>query len=1144
MPLTIVRVAGFVALLCTIVNAQSVTGSISGTMVDASAAAVPGVTIKLVQVATNAERQAVSSEIGRFTFTSLAPGEYSLFAEGAGFKRFELRGINLTAAENLSLGSLVLEVGSITEAIEVRAQGTPVQTESSERAGVLTGRQVENLTIRGRNALTLLSLLPGVVAIDEPESLDHAWNLRALGNRQNTINVSLDGATLNAYGNQFNSVVNIGMDGIAEVKVLLSNYQAEYGRLSGGNVHIVSKSGTREFHGLASYWKRHEQFNANEFFNNALGVPKPRYRYNTWNYNLGGPIYVPGKFNTGKNKFFFFWNQEFWPLTTASALTYRTMPTALERQGDFSQSLDTNNRLITVTDPSTRAPFPGNVIPRARIDTNGQALLKAFPEPNFPDRTISRGNYNYVFQSEQDSPKRTETLKLDAHLSSKDIVSFNYTFRHNTQKGTYGVGAGNNFDSVKIKNVNAGRAFIARYQKLFSAVMVNEFNGGFSTRPWNHTVDPDSLPRVQRAAVGFKTGQFYPGNNPLDVLPNATFGGIPNAASLAVMGRFPLQTTHKILTLSDNLTRVWPRHEVKTGFYLDRIWAKNHGDGANFNGTFSFNRDVNNPRDTGYAFGNAVLGVFQSYTEASARPIPKAIVGNIEWFVQDRWKVARKLTLDLGLRFYKLPHAHAADNRLSGFWPQNFDSGRAVKLIQPTLVNRVRMGVHPVTGEIFPATLIGAVAPGTGNPANGMVSPVLDKSVPPSLMNDRGIHYAPRAGFAWDVFGRGTTAVRGGFGVFYNRMAGGMVFFPFTTQAPIVENPIVYYGSLDTLLQSSGFVFPGNALGLDRQGKAPTVMNFSFGVQQNVGFGAVIDVSYVGSLGRHLLWQRNLNAVPFGANFRSENIDPTTNRPYPASFLRTYMGFNNVNLRESGSSSSYHSLQVSSSRRFARRLEFGANWTWSKAMGFNDADSDEVSTLVPVRIWNYGLASFDRTHVFKLNWLYETPRLSLTNPLMRALLNHWQMSSIVSFVSGAPLGVGFSQVVATDITGSPTHGARIVVTGNPVLPKSERTFERFFRPDVFRMPAVGTIGNAAKYLLRGPGINNWDSAIYKTFPVREKFKAQFRWELYNAFNHTQFSAVDTAARFDAAGNQVNTRLGQITAARSARKMQLALRLSF
>jgi hypothetical protein len=213
-------------------------------------------------------------------------------------------------------------------------------------------------------------------------------------------------------------------------------------------------------------------------------------------------------------------------------------------------------------------------------------------------------------------------------------------------------------------------------------------------------------------------------------------------------------------------------------------------------------------------------------------------------------------------------------------------------------------------------------------------------------------------------------------------------------------------------------------------------------------------------------------------------------------------------------------------------------------LDFNDADTQEVSTLVPIRVWNYGLASFDRTHMLKLNWTWEIPKVSLTNPVAKQVLQGWQLSGISSFVSGAPLGISYSTTTAADITGSASQGARGVVVGNPVLPKDQRTFSRNFRTDVFRMPEKGTVGNAAKTLIRGPGINNWDLAVTKNIAIREPMRLQFRWEMYNAFNHTQFSALDTAARFDAQGNQINARCGEFTTARLPRLMQFALRLHF
>jgi hypothetical protein len=306
-----------------------------------------------------------------------------------------------------------------------------------------------------------------------------------------------------------------------------------------------------------------------------------------------------------------------------------------------------------------------------------------------------------------------------------------------------------------------------------------------------------------------------------------------------------------------------------------------------------------------------------------------------------------------------------------------------------------------------------------------------------------------------------------------------------------------------------------------------------------------VDVGYAGSLGRHLSWQRNLENVPLGTRFNPANADPTNPRvPLPDVFLLPVQGYSGIGSDEAAGTSNYNSLQVSANRRFARSVEFGASWTWSKAMDYVDGGYGVVNTLAPVRMWNYGLAGFDRTHALKVNGLWDLPKLKWNFMPAKAVLNGWQFSTITTFQSGAPLGIGFTQVTATDITGTPSISARVVVTGNPVLPKSERTFSRNFNTSVFRPPTVGTFGNAAKTLVRGPGVNNWDIALVKNFPIRDRLRAQFRSEFYNAFNHTQFSAFNTTARFDASGNQVNGQFGQFTAARNPRIIEFALKIRF
>ncbi|MGH8248712.1 MAG: hypothetical protein ACREUU_20065, partial [Gammaproteobacteria bacterium] len=537
---------------------------------------------------------------------------------------------------------------------------------------------------------------------------------------------------------------------------------------------------------------------------------------------------------------------------------------------------------------------------------------------------------------------------------------------------------------------------------------------------------------------------------------------------------------------------------------------------------FNFGRNINNPLDTDYAYSNAILGVFNQYDEPTGRPYPVNYASNTEWFVQDTWKVSRRLSLDLGMRFQWLPQSWIRGDALAGFSADAWNLAQAPRLIQPALQGGARVGRNPNTGQIVSATLIGALAPGSGSPSNGMVSPITDQSVPRSLMNNPGLLLAPRVGFAYDTGGKGKMAIRGGFGLFHNRMSHGVVLTDFSIQPPLVDRPTLFFGTMSGLLNSTGVLFPANVLGLDRNARAPTVMNFSLTVQRDIGHSTVADIGYVGSLGRHLLWQRNINAIPLGANFRASSIDPTTNRPLPPNFLRPYPGWGNINLREPAGSSNYHSLQASANRRFASNLQYGVSYTWSKSLDYSSDDGASVSTLVSPRVWNYGLSSFDRTHVLKANWLLDLPRWTNAPRGAGFIANNWQISGIYTASSGAPLSVGFGTVTAVDITGSPTDGARISITGNPVLPRGERSFSRYFDTSVFMLPQTGTFGNAARTVIRGPGIHNWDLTAHKNFNWKERVQTQFRAEFYNAFNHTQYSALDTTARFDAQGRQGNT----------------------
>src|SRR3954452_7330527 len=458
-------------------NALTITGTILGTVTDPSGAAVANADVTLTQTATSAQRKTKTLSDGNFTLYALEPGDYNLSISAQGFKSVEKTGLQLTAAERLSAGTLVLQLGQTSESVTVKADIAVVQTESGEKSGVLTTQQIDNQPIKGRNVVTFLQLLPGVVDTNAPDAPDRnfAIGLSVNGNRRNAIGTTMDGVQTQDSGVGWIATANISIDAIAEVKVLLNNYQAEYGRMRGAGVLMIGKSGTRDFHGSFNYFKRHEQFNANDFFNNRLGIPKARYRYNMYSYTIGGPAYIPKLFNKDKNKLFFFWSQEFWPQKTGVPTTFVNMPSALERTGDFSQTVDVNNRPIVVKDPLTGLPFPGNVVPANRIDPNGQALLKFLPLPNFSNRQISGGQYNYVNQVELDKPQRLQTMKIDSNLTSSDIFSVTWSRQRDTQTGTMGLATPNSNWPAEYRTFETvGNIVSARYHHIFSPTMVNE----------------------------------------------------------------------------------------------------------------------------------------------------------------------------------------------------------------------------------------------------------------------------------------------------------------------------------------------------------------------------------------------------------------------------------------------------------------------------------------------------------------------------------------------------------------------------------------------------------------------------------------------------------------------------------------------
>ncbi|MCC6856969.1 MAG: TonB-dependent receptor [Bryobacterales bacterium] len=1134
-------------------SAQSILATVSGRVVDPSGNVIAGSSVSLLNERTGESRKGVTNEVGVFTLPSVQPGVYTLRVEQPGFRTFERTGIHLGANERLSAGDIALAIGAVTEKVTVLAVGEAVQTTSSEHSAELTSSQINMILVRGRDVLSLLRTMPGVTYTADTEAVGENLgtafpNIQGGRYEWNTMNV--DGLAGNDLGNPYTASSSINLDAISDVKVLLNNYQAEYGRNGGAFINVVTKSGTQEFHGSGYWYKRHEMFNANNFFNNRNQVAKPIYRYNTLGFTLGGPVYIPGKFNAGRDRLFFFYSFENWQSKSPRPLSQVTVPTALERNGDFSQTLDVSGALIPIRDPATGDPFPGNIVPASRINRNGQILLNVFPQPNALNRSVTRGAYNYNFSQSWDIPKRQHLFKIDYLPSAKDRVSVRgSTWRADNQG--YGAPAGGRsaWDEIKSRYLFKFPSLVVNYTRTISPAIVNEFYAGAS-----HSTEAavplnlEDLRRLNRTALGMTLGQFYPRNNPLNFIPMASFGGVPAAADIGWDGRFPMRGADTTFNFSDNLSLIRGPHAFKVGVFADR-GREYEGEDGTFAGNFAFARDVNNPLDANYAYANAVLGNYFSYVESTSRPGYNGRSTILQWFVQDTWKVNRKLTLDLGLRFVWYTPWTQKDGTSAAFALERYDRSRAPALYLPARdASGRRVARNPLTGEPAIAPLIGVYVPDSGDPINGMVEGT-DRTYPAGFKEQQPVQLEPRIGLAYDLFGNGKTAVRASFGVFHNtRTVGGPPVVASKFNPPRQFNPTLYYGNMESILGASSYLSPpGTVYGFERASQTPALYSYTFGIQRDVGGGTVVDVAYVGSFTRHVLQIRNLNLVPYGARFLPENADPANpSSPLNDNFFRPYPGYGNINYYENAGSTNYNSLQVAVNRRFTTALQFGLAYTWSKAMDFSSTDQSVVATYAPIRVWNYGKSGFDQTHNLTINYMWDVPRLGRywNHPAVRAIFDNWQVAGFTAFVSGLPGGVGFTTVDGADITGG-GDGARIVVTGKAPLPHGDRTFTRWFDTGVFARPPKGSWGNAPKDVIRLPGVNNWDISLFKNFPIRSESRyLQFRWEMYNAFNHTQFQSVDTTARFDPQGNQVNTRFGQVIAARAARVIQASLRLAF
>ncbi len=1111
---------------------QTITGSLSGRVIDQQGAAVTNATITATEADKNVTQTTKTGEQGDFVFPALEPGNYSIAVQVQGFKKLERENVALHANDKLALGNLNLEVGAVTETIEVSAQAALLQTDSVERSATITGKQIENIEVNGRNPLDMTKLIPGVVdttnfQVGGPGGIG---SIQVNGNRGSANMLTINGIENLDTGSNGSQNVTVSMDSTQEFKILTGVYQAEYGRNAGAQISVVTKTGTDQFHGSGYWYHRHDDLNANSWLNNAKGLPRSLFRYNDPGYTIGGPIYIP-KLNPNKEKLFFFFSQEWQEQLAPNSVHNVDVPTALERQGNYSQSVDSSGKPVVIKDPNSGAPFPGNIIPSNRLYAPGQALLNLFPLPNVTGQV----GYNYTSQISNSQNRREDLLRIDYNVTDKLRIFGHYI--NNAQPFVYPYGSfvlGINVPVVPIEYLNPGWSYAAGGTWVISPTMTNEFNFGIT----HNSIDIDEVGnKLTRTASGVTLPLLYPSAVQEDFIPGFTFSGTHITSSFAPVftsvGDAPFVNFNTVFNWSDNLTKIWGTHTIKTGAFFERS-RKNQTSFGNNNGQYNFGDSSSNPYDTGYGFSNAALGVYNTFDQAQNYINGEYRYWNIEGFVQDTWKVTPRITLDYGLRIQWYQPQYDSSLQASTFVLSAWNPAQAPRLYQPILIGGARMAYDPTTNPnptkatALPAYDIGLEVPNTGNPFNGVIQS--EKGINQYLQTNRGPQWGPRFGVAWDVTGKQNIVIRTGGGIYYDRFQGNRVF-DMVRNPPEGLDPQFVYGFAQNINPNNILLAPPTLYAADPTGKLPTTYDFQFSIQSRLPWSMMLDTAYVGGLGRHLQDNRNLNPVPYGADFLPQNQDPTLvatqptalkgNNALTANFLRPLTGYGQINLYESAATSNYNALQVTLNRRAVGGLFVGLAYTYSKALTTATSDTTFVRTDNLTKAADYGPASFDRRQIFAANYVYTLPNLASGNRFIRAVTNGWQYSGVVSIGTGAPFtpGVSISGVSSQNTTGNSVangtyEGARVgyVLGCNPYTGSSD-PWNRL-NSACFFAPQPGSLGlESGINWLYQPGYIDFDMSLQKQFAIGERVHLQFRVDAFNVFNHPNFISLNTTLNF-------------------------------
>jgi len=1107
----------FLLAISLIVLALSVTGlaqelaaTLTGTVTDPTGALVAGATVLVHSEDTGADvRTVTTSSTGSFNITNIPAGRYTVTVNNAGFQTFIAKDVVLNVAEKHTL-DVQLQTGRTTERVEVTAENTPIQTTTAEESGTVTGEQLRGLALDNRNFEQLVLLQPGVSnqLPDKPGfGLQSNTVISINGGRQGANNWTVDGADINDSGSNGTLLNTPSVDAIQEFTLERSNYDASFGRSGGGQIVVATRSGTNQFHGSAYEFNRNNFYNANTFddraqiaSNVAQGLPNPTKgftvpieRYNDFGFTFGGPVMIPKLYNPSKNKTFFFVSEE-WRKATIPGSNTDSIPTAAELGGSFNT---TTPIVLPAGDAASCVTTSGGTqtISPSCYSKNATAYLNAFMS------NPGNGSGTLTEPFSQLNNFREDMVRVDQNVGNKVRLYARFMQDSVPQSFPFGLWGTANYPGVENTQLNApGRNWVVNASATISPKVVNEVEYADSWGAINSVLS-NAIANNKSFTSTLTNNTKFP--DPYGRAPNIAFGsgnvGLGNTNA-------PYFERNKDHNIFDNLSIQQGNHTIRMGATLMFMTKTENGD----NGVPIFNFSTTNAlANQNPEFANFLLGIADSYTQLSHDTIPFLHYKNFEAYVQDDWKVTRRLTLNIGVRYSYFPSPTDSNNTLTNFVPSAFKLANAPTIAADGTGN-YDSAIY-ANGLVFPK--------GAACAAAQAISPTASCSPFGSIVNpNSNKNFGPRIGLAYDPFGNGKWAVRAGYGIFYDRTLNGIWEQNAFNDPPLVQSftfnnsktaPVNLF---DNPLGGAASAPPNTPSAITVTGtptfKVPSYQDFNLSVQHEIAQNTVLEVGYVGTKGIHLLGDIDINQPTLAA--RLANPGPAADALVP------FPGWGPIISRDPVFTSNYNSLQISLNHRLSKGLTFGLAYTWSKLLTNQSLDrASGVQNTYDLRS-NYGLSVLNTPQILVFSYVYDLPFFRNQSGLEGRVLGGWQLSGITNIQTGQ------SQTIAQSVAGSggtdpfASIGGLNLSTPNDTLiladqigdPHGPKTAAEFFNTAAFT-PAVGHFGDARPGAVLGPGFQIWNITLAKNIKFSERANLQLRLETFNTFNHGNPNGVFT-----------------------------------